>query len=191
MDINHIFDNNGKDNVYYANELSESRHDVAGRDGSWLLELNNQIMEKRVERRMHKRFQVNQDAFALIRPAVAMPLTVSNRSMAEIACAVYRSKPARFGRINNISMGGLSFRYITGEERSLQSLVLDILVADSGFYLENLTFKNISDFGMDDGFAINSFKMRLNRVQFEGPLPAQITKLRDFIHNYSITGMQR
>ena len=86
-------------------------------------------------------------------------------------------------------MGGLSFRYITGEERSNQSLVLDILVAESGFYLENLTFKNISDFEMDDEFVINSFKMRLNRVQFEGLEPAAMMKLKHFVENYSVSGV--
>jgi len=109
--------------------------------------------------------------------------------MAEIACSVYRSKPVRFGRIDSISMGGLSFCYITGEERSNPSLVLDILVAESGFYLENLTFKNISDFEMDDDFAINSFKMRLNRVQFEGLEPAAMMKLKHFVENYSVSGV--
>jgi hypothetical protein len=84
-------------------------------------------------------------------------------------------------------MGGLSFRYITGEERSNPSLVLDILVADSGFYLENLTFKNIADFGMDDGFEINSFEMRLNRVQFEKLEPAAMMRLKHFVENYSVS----
>jgi len=191
MDKIYFVEDNPPDRMNYANELSEFDHDVTSVSRSLSLELMDKNTVKGVEKRAHKRFQVNKDAVALIRPAAAEQLRVADKSMAEIACTVYRSKPIKFGRINNISMGGLSFRYITGEERSLQSLVLDILVADSGFYLENLTFKNIADFEMDDEFAINSFKMRLNRVQFEGPLPAQITKLRDFIHSYSITGMQR
>ena len=187
----YFVEDNPPDRMNYANELSEFDHDVTSVSRSLSLELMDKNTVKGVEKRAHKRFQVNKDAVALIRPAAAEQLRVADKSMAEIACTVYRSKPIKFGRINNISMGGLSFRYITGEERSLQSLVLDILVADSGFYLENLTFKNIADFEMDDEFAINSFKMRLNRVQLDRPLPAQITKLRDFIHSYSITGMQR
>ena len=170
----------------YANELFEFDYDVANVSRSPLLELMDKNMVKGIEKRAHKRFQVNKDVFALIRPAAAEQLRVADRSMAEIACAVYRSKPVRFGRIDNISMGGLSFRYITGEERSNQALVLDILVAESGFYLENLTFKNISDFEMDDDFEINSFKMRLNRVQFEGLEPAANMKLKHFVKNYSV-----
>jgi hypothetical protein len=173
--------------INYANELSEFNQEVKGVSRSLLLELIDKKMERNVEQRAHERFRVNKDAFALIRPSAAKHIRVADRSMAEIACAVYRSKPIKFGRINNISMGGLSFRYIDGEERSLQPLVLDILVADCGFYLENLTFKNIADFEIADDPAINSFKMRLNQVQFESLEPAAIMKLKYFVENYSVS----
>jgi hypothetical protein len=175
------------DRMNYVNELSGFNHDIASVSRSLLLELMDKKRVKGVEKRTHKRFQVNNDAFALIRPAAAEQIRVTDKSMAEIACSVYRSKPVRFGRIDDISLGGLSFSYITGEERSSQSLVLDILMADSGFYLDNLTFKNIADFEMDDGFAINSFKMRLNRVQFKKPEPAAMMKLKYFVENYSVS----
>ena len=187
MDKIHSFDDNQTNRMHYAHELSDAGHDVASMNSLAWLKLIDQNLEKRDEQRARKRFQVNKNAFALIRPAAAEQLRVADRSMAEIACAVYRSKPVRFGRIDTISMGGLSFRYIAGEERSNPSLVLDILVADSGFYLENLTFKNIADFGMDDGFEINSFEMRLNRVQFEKLEPAAMMKLKHFVENYSVS----
>lgn len=189
MDKLYLIDDKQTDRMNYANELSEFDHDVTSVSRSLLLELIDKDTVRSVDKRAHKRFQVNKDAFALIRPAAAEQLRVADKSMAEIACVVYRSKPVRFGRIDNISMGGLSFRYLTGEERSNKSLVLDILVAESGFYFENLTFKNISDVGMDDDFAINSFKMRLNRVQFEGLEPATIMKLKHFVENYSVSGV--
>jgi len=189
MDKLYFLDNIHSNRMSYGNELFGFDHDVASVGQSVLLGLMDNDTVKGVEKRAHKRFQVDNDAFALIRPAAAEQIRVSNRSMAEIACSVYRSKPIRFGRIDNVSMGGLSFRYITGEERSNQSLVLDILVAESGFYLENLTFKNISDFEMGDEFEINSFKMRLNRVQFEGLEPAAMMKLKYFVGNYSVSGM--
>lgn len=170
----------------YANELSAYVHDVTSMSRSLLLELVGKKSVRTVEQRVHERFKVIKDAFALIRPAVVGQLSVENKSMAEIACAVYRSKSIRFGRIDNISLGGLSFRYIASEEHSNQSLVLDILVAESGFYLENLLFKDISDVKIDDDFVINSFKMRLNRVQFEGMKPNATIKLKHFIENYSL-----
>ena len=39
---------------------------------------------------------------------------------------------------------------------------------------------------LHDDFAINSFKMRLNRVQFEGLEPDAIMKLKHFVENYSV-----
>ena len=188
MDKLYFLDNHQPGRMAYAGELSEFDHDVDSVRRSMLLGLTDNNTVKGVEKRAHKRFQVNNDAFALIRPFDAEQIRVSDRSMAEIACALYRSKPVRFGRIENISMGGLSFRYITGEERTNQSLVLDILVAESGFYLENLTFKNISDFETVDEFVINSFKMRLNRVRFEGLKPDAMMKLKHFVENYSVSG---
>ena len=188
MDHINFVENIRPDRRNYAKGLSEYDHDVGRVSQSLLLELIDRKSVRTVEKRAHERFKINKDAFALIRPAADGKLRVENKSMAEVACAIYRSKPVRFGRIDNISMGGLSFRYITGEERSNQSLVLDILVAESGFYLENLTFKNISDFEMDDDFTINSFKMRLNRVQFEGLEPAAIMKLKHFVEIYSVSG---
>ena len=168
----------------YANELYELDYDIASASQPLLPEL---IHEKRImssDQRVHPRFQVHKDAFALIRPGHSEGIRVSEGGMAEIACAVYRSKPVRFGRIDTISMGGLSFRYIPGEERSERPLALDILVAESGFYLKNLPFKNISDVEIDDDLGINSFKMRLNRVQFEGLVPATMMELEHFVRDY-------
>ena len=189
MDEIFFVEDNPPERMNYANQLSGFDHNSANVSRSLLLELMDNNTVKNPEKRAYKRFQVNKDAFALIRPAASAQLHVANRSMAEIACSVYRSKPVRFGRINNISMGGLSFRYISGEERSGQSLVLDILVADCGFYLENLMLKNIADFEMDDDSAINSFKMRLNRVQFEKMESAMVMKLKYFVENYSVSGV--
>lgn len=184
MDNIDFVDNIQSDRMNYTNELSELNYEVTRVNRSLLPELIDKKSAKTVEQRAHERFSVNKDAFALIRSAAARQLCVENKSLAEVACAVYRSKPVRFGRIDNISMGGLSFRYIAGEEQSNQPLVLDILVAESGFYFENLTFKNISDVEIDDEFEINSFKMRLNRVQFEELEPDAIRKLKHFVENY-------
>jgi len=177
------------DPMKFADEFSEFDHDTDSANRSLSLQMMETNPVRSPEKRAHERFQARKDAFALIRPPDAGHLRIADRSMAQIACAVYRSKPVRFGRIIDISMGGLLFRYINGEERSIRSLVLDILVADSGFYLENLTFKNIADIDIDDDFGINSFKIRLNRVQFEGLEAARVMKLRRFVENYGVSGV--
>jgi hypothetical protein len=176
------------DRMELAHEFSEFDPDTDGGTRPLLLQMMGTNTVKRPEKRAHERFQPKKDAFALIRPASAEQLHIADRSMGQIACAVYRSKPLRFGRIDNISMGGLLFRYINGDERSCRLPVLDILVADSGFYLKNLSFKNISDMELHDDFSINSIKMRMNQVQFEGLKPDARMKLKYFIENYTVYG---
>ncbi len=176
------------DRTEFPDGFSEFDNDADGSNRSLLMQMMDTNPVKSPEKRAHERFQVKKDAFALIRPADTGHLCIADQSMAQIACAVYRSKPVRFGRIIDISMGGLLFRYVNGEKRSVRSLVLDILVADSGFYLENLMFKDIADMEISDDFTINSIKMRQNRVQFEGLESAAMMKLKYFVKNYTLSG---
>lgn len=187
METINFVDDIQPDRMSTADKLSGFDRDFASVRRPLLPELSDKKTVRNVEQRAHERYQVNKDAFALIRPVAARHIRVVEKSMAEIACAIYRSEPVRFGRIDTISMGGLSFLYIPVDKRSNGSLVLDILVADSGFYLENLTFKSVADVEMDDDFANNSFKMRLNRVHFEGLKPAAILKLKYFVENFRVS----
>ena len=185
MDNIYIYDDNQTDRMYYANKLSEANCDVAIMNRSPFLTLIDKNTVKGGDRRAHKRFQVKKEAVALIRPVSVTQLNISDKSMGEIACAVYRSKPAKFGRINNISMDGLSFDYIAGREQSNQPLVLDILLANRDFYLANLTFKSISDVIVAADFSMDPIKMRRHHVRFERLAPDQIRKIQYFIRHYS------
>ena len=185
MDKNYFFDDNQTDRMYSENEFYRADHDFAIMNRSPLFTLIDKNTVKRGDRRARQRFQVKKDAFALIRPVSVTQLRVADKSMGEIACAVYRSKPAKFGRVNNIGMDGLSFDYIAGEEGSSQSLVLDILLADRGFYLTNLTFKNVTDVKVAADFPMDPIKMRRHHVQFERLAPDQIRKMQYFIQHYS------
>jgi hypothetical protein len=185
MDKIYLFDDNQTDRIYYKNELFEADHDIEIMNRSPFFTVIDKNTVKRGNRRAHKRFQVKKEAVALIRPVSVTQLNVADRSMGEIACAVYLSKPAKFGRINNISMDGLSFDYIALREQSSQSLVLDILLADRGFYLANLTFKSISDDIVASDFSMDPIKMRRHHVRFERLAPDQIREIQYFIQHYS------
>jgi hypothetical protein len=80
------------------------------------------------------------------------------------------------------------FDYIAGRERPGRSLVMDILLADRGFYLPNLTFKTISDVKVAADFSIDPIKMRQHRVRFERLTPDQIRKMQHFIQHYCRCG---
>jgi hypothetical protein len=188
MDKIYLFDDNQTDRMYYTNELSEADHDIAIVNRSPFLTVIDKNTVKRGNRRAHKRFQVKKQAVALIRPVSVTQLNVADKSMGEIACAVYRSKPLKFGRINNISMHGLSFDYIACREGSSQSLVLDILLADCGFYLADLTFKSIKDVIVSADYSMDPIRMRRHHVRFERLAPVQIRKIQYFIQHYSSYG---
>ena len=150
-------------------------------DDSPLLDYVDSKSQRRIERRRHKRFRVDAYAFALIRSATAKPLIIPGRGMGEIACSIFRSKPAKLGRINNISMSGLMFRYVNRRVPSSESLVVDILSADCGFYLESLRFRSISDLLLPNDLLSGFLQMAQLHVKFESLTPYQIAKLEYFI----------
>ncbi len=164
--------------------LIDDDYEITPTDFLLLSDLDYQKMEKGYERRTCKRFQVKAHAFALIRSAPCQPICLIDRSMGEIACDVFRSKPIKLGRINNISMGGLVFRYIESQAQSNESSVLDILFSDCGFYLGNVSFKTISDIELSEDVPIDSVKMRQLRVQFKKITPKQKIQLDYFIRNH-------
>jgi hypothetical protein len=101
-----------------------------------------------------------------------------------IACAVFNAKPVKLGKIDNISMGGLMFHYADSEEQSNQGLVLDILLADCGFYLADIPFKTITDVVIPDEISSDAIKIRQVRLQFQQLNAIQQARLKNFIMNH-------
>lgn len=117
--------------------------------------------KERVERRKHQRFQVPSSAFAGI-----------------------GSYFGKVGRILDLSMGGLAFRYI-GLEEPNGSSYLDIFMNDLDFYLRNVPFKTISDFPViTDG--LTTVTLRRRGVRFGKLTPPQRAALEDFIEEHAI-----
>ena len=127
---------------------------------------------------------MNKDAFALIRPIRVGPLNIHGKSMGCIACAVFNAEPAKLGKIDNISMGGLMFHHVVGKAQLGQAFVLDILLADCGFYLANIPFETISDAVVPDDIPGDVIKMRRVRLSFQRLNDIQQPKLKDFILNH-------
>ena len=159
--------------IFHGKGLIDDDYEITPLDFSLLSDLDYQKIGKVYDQRTCKRFQVKVHAFALIRSALSQPICLKDRSMGEIACDVFRSKPIKLGRINNISMDGLVLRYIDSQAQSDESPVLDILSADCGFYLGNVSFKTMSDIEIAEDVPINSVKMRQLRVQFNKLTPNQ------------------
>jgi hypothetical protein len=130
------------------------------------VEMGDVKNRNRVERRSNQRIIVEKVAFALVRFAGCKPTPIKNMSMGQIGCAMFRSNPIMMGPIKDIGMGGLSFRYIEPPEPVGGDVVLDILLADSGFYLDNIPFRFISTIFAKDGFSFDTVRVKQQGVQF-------------------------
>ena len=81
-------------------------------------------------------------------------------------------------------MGGLMFYHADTKEQFNQALVLDILLADCGFYLANMPFKTITDVVIPDEVSSDAVEMRQVRLQFQQLNAIQQARLKDFIVNH-------
>ena len=86
------------------------------------------------------------------------------------------------GKLLDISMDGLSFRYIHNLERLNQTSVLDIFQSNAGFYLGRASFETVSSEKISD------FVRRLS-VQFKGLSRNQKLRLEKYIEDCTIDGV--
>ncbi len=184
MDTIYFRDVDGPSQMFYENGPSEGIYGERSNAGLPFLNLVDPKIQARAERRNHNRFQIKKVAFAIIRSVFSKPICLIDRSMGEIACNVFRSKPIKFGRIDDISMDGLLFRYVDSKTQSNESPVLDILLADCGFYLESVSFNTISDTEIAEDFPIDSVKMKQLRMQFRKLTPDQKFQLEYLIQSH-------
>jgi hypothetical protein len=115
------------------------------------------------ERRQQKRFRVQEGAFAAL-----------------------VAQESRLGQIKDISIGGLSFRYIDGQEKLENADALKIILGDEGLYLDNVPFKKISDFEIENEFSFSRIKMRQIGLEFGELTAEQKMRLDRFIQYHTI-----
>jgi hypothetical protein len=123
-------------------------------------------MESRgqIERRKHRRVQVQ-----------------------DIAFAVLRDPDRQLGQIMDISMGGLAYNYIAGGGNVDNALELDILLAYKGLYMENIHFETISDFQIANKSPFTPITMRRRGIKFGELTPKQTSMLQNFIQERTIS----
>ncbi len=115
------------------------------------------------DRRRKKRFRVKEGAFAAL-----------------------VNRENKLGQIKDISLVGLSFRYIDSQGRSSHRSELRIILAGSGLFLDKLPYETVSDFEVTNGFTFSSLKMRQRHIAFGELSPYQESRLNDFILNYTM-----
>ncbi len=162
----------------------EGNDDFTEFDNLLALDKDEPERKERIEQRRRQRYHLREDAFALIRPISAEPLKIQGKSMGCIACAVFDARPDRLGKIENISMGGLMFQHVAGKTKLDKKLVLEILLADCGFYLANIQFEIIADVLLPDDIPDSPVEMRQVRLQFQNLSANQQVALNEFILNH-------
>jgi hypothetical protein len=173
--------------ILYDQRIDGRIDDTANIAGSRRVGSGDQNGKKMVDRREHQRFQVKKDAVAFIRSRRADPIRIKELSMGEIGLAVIRSNPSKLGRIKDLSISGLAFHYIDNRKAQAgEPFKLDILLADCGFYLENLSFEPISDFELDNDFSFNYIKTKRLGIKFKELTLNQVSKLKYLIRNYTL-----
>ena len=92
---------------------------------------------------------------------------------------VLKSHPSTLGKIVDVSLEGLSFRYLHNPERLRHTTVLDIFKVGSGYCVEKAVFKTMAAEKMD------AFTEKFH-VQFNGLNRRQKAKLKKFIETAAL-----
>lgn len=121
------------------------------------------------ERRRRERFKVRGGAFAVLRPR--------SEILGQVIDIV--------GEIVDIGQGGLTFRYIAGEDRSHHPFELDIVLAGDDFRLDKISFRSASDRPMAGPWSFSATTMRRQGVQFGRLTDDQKAQLQYFIQTYA------
>ena len=138
------------------------------------------------ERRSMPRHRVRSGAFAMLRLEGMGLGRIDQMSMADIACAVYKSRPLKMGPVRDISHGGISFSYVDGGCDIGIACKLDIIVAHSGFYLENLPFQTVMDLDASDDTDFQVVKLKIACLQFKDLEPRHIVQLDRFLRRHTL-----
>ena len=115
------------------------------------------------ERRQQKRFIAEEGAFAAL-----------------------VDQESRLGQIKDISIRGLSFRYIDSHEKLDNADELKIILGNQGLYLDRVPFVKISDFEIKSEFSFSTIKMRQIGLQFGELTAEQNMQLERFIQQHTI-----
>ena len=115
------------------------------------------------ERRQQKRFIAEEGAFAAL-----------------------VDQESRLGQIKDISIQGLSFRYIDSHEKLDNAEELKIILDNQGLYLDRVPFVKISDFEIESEFSFSTIKMRQIGLQFGELTAEQQLQLERFIQQHTI-----
>jgi hypothetical protein len=109
------------------------------------------------ERRKSKRFKAAYGAYAVLGP-----------------------ETSKLGQIKDISMKGLSFKYLADEARSNRAGELDIIIRQNCFCVKSIPIQTVSDFELAKENPFSTVRLRQQGIQF-GELTSDQASQLEFI----------
>ena len=103
--------------------------------------------------------------------------------VSKTACVTFAPPSTKIGQIVDISIKGLSFKYIVGDGASIISSELNILLPHHGFSLRNIPFQIISD-QVAEGPGSNG-NVRRCEVRFGTLTDSQKAQIERFIQHHT------
>lgn len=116
--------------------------------------------KKIVERRKDKRYRAKEGAYAAISP-----------------------HSRKLGQIIDISMGGLSFKYIDNSDGQEEKPERSIFLSSLGYYVGELPFKTIEDCEITNYPSFSSMRLKKRRVKFTELSFKQLFDLDFYLRN--------
>ena len=118
--------------------------------------------KRTIERRRNKRYKAVDGAYAAISP-----------------------NSHKLGQIIDLSMGGLSFKYIdTSNDKDDNGIPEEaVFLSSMGFYVGDLPFKTVSDYEITNTPSFSSMKVRKRHVQFTDLSFKQLFDLDYYLRN--------
>jgi len=119
--------------------------------------------KRTVERRRNKRYKAVEGAYAAILPNSHI-----------------------LGQITDISMGGLSFKYIDTSNNDSKAGELpenSVFLSNTGYYMGDIPFKTVSDYEVTNAPSFSSLKVRKRHIQFTDLSFKQLFDLDYYLRN--------
>lgn len=119
--------------------------------------------KRTIERRRNKRYKAMEGAYAAISP-----------------------NSHKLGQIIDISMGGLSFKYIdtSGDDETPQMPMDEtVFLSSMGYYVGDLPFEVIADYEVTNAPSFSSMKVRKRHVRFKDLSFKQLFDLDYYLRN--------
>ena len=146
-------------------------------------------LDQKKERRQHRRYNMKNRIFAVIRSDSQQNQLdrINSMSKGEMALAVIKSKPPRMGEIVEISRDGLSFQHIENDTDISQFSEMDILYVDENFHLSRLPIKAVKETAIQGDAPFDVLSMKQLTVKFDGLSSKQQGQLDHLLKNFTST----